>query len=126
MKIHPLHQAGTAPCPDRVYHATAAANRQSILERGLLYTESDSYQWGGPGGVYFDIKYRDQSQYGIDIWAVDVRGLDLELDQDGLNLDTERGWEGHQWWVVWHTNIAPERLRLLLPASCPAHSVSKR
>lgn len=61
------------------------------------------------GGIFFHtvLSPNDLSRDSIDIWQVDVRGMDLERD-----TTTEHD-ESDPWWVSWYEDVAPEKLKLI-------------
>lgn len=100
---------------NRLYHATARENRDSILCRGLDARFSDAAQTAGDdycggGGIFFNSVPSDGGE-GIDVWAVDVRGIPLERDQTTAHDHT-----GEEWWVCYDLEvIEPTRLALVQP-----------
>lgn len=90
-------------------HATASANRESIMKWGLDWKPmGDAPGVAGSGrpelaAVFLDHIhgigfFTGMSQRPCDVWEVDVTGLWLEL---------------HENWLIHRSPIAPDRLRLL-------------
>lgn len=114
--------------PGVIYHATDPANRQSILQHGLLPRhpetgESLSDSVGNESGIY---GFEDPSAFepggpweqspGVDIWAIDTNGLRLQKDE-------ATGMTGSHYS---YDPVPPENLRLhrtasqgSLPSSAP-------
>ena len=88
------------------YHHTPSENRDSIRERGLLLSMSYSAQTGGYGAIYLT----DKPTYSehIDVWRVDVSGLEVESDDTAFGIEN---FPGESWYEVF-SDISPERLRL--------------
>jgi hypothetical protein len=92
-----------------MYHHTSPENRESILKHGLCkrFDYNADPEDDGLGGVFLTTKPSGTP----DVWAVDVRGLDLEKD-DIAGADTD---EFGYWWVYWGGDIPPSRLSLKPP-----------
>jgi hypothetical protein len=98
----------------RVYHAAPATCRASILSQGLVTSlpEADRQAFDLEesahitGGIFFSSKRPTESEF-IDVWEVDVSGLDLYVDDTTEPLEPD-----DSYWVV-YTDIPPSRLKLL-------------
>lgn len=117
-------QPGGIPDPDQpkyLYHGTPRSNRESILKHGLLRSKSDAYltakEMGEPdetnlgGGIYFDSVPETPSPT-MDVWRVDVRGLNIESDDESQFAGNPE-YEGHTWHAFYGDAIPPKRLTLL-------------
>jgi hypothetical protein len=97
----------------KFYHATAATNRDSIRQNGLMLEVPSSMLDGEiqrsiTGGFFFCTKLPERSEY-IDVWEVDTQGLYLQPDDTDVPFDPE-----DTWWVLYgHPVVAPWRLTLL-------------
>lgn len=96
-----------------LYHHASRENRESIRRFGLLtkydQTMVDSGDPNVSRGIYLTNK-PDFSNKWIDVWEVDVRGMDL---QDDWTTTPEDPYE--KWHVVYQ-DIPPAKLKLkLLP-----------
>lgn len=87
------------------YHSTPTANRASILAHGLLRSKSYAAQCGGYGVLFFAAKAI--AQEGIDLWAVDLTGLEIEIDDTGGEPDQD-----DEWFAVYEADVEPGRIRL--------------
>lgn len=91
--------------PPVLYHGTSMENRQSILTHGLKPADL--------GAVFLSTKPPQPSpQTAIDIWAVDVKRLKNQLEED-FNDDPET--LGY-WWAYYGT-IPTSRLKLFRAAN---------
>ena len=116
-------EATKAPTPpDFLFHCTDRVKRASILTEGLLARMSDAFQAAKSlgvkdednlgSGIYFD-SVSDYPGASIDVWKVDVRGLDIELDDQSQFDGDDPEWVGHVWWVLYNADVEPGRLTLL-------------
>jgi len=105
--------------PSTLYHYSPRENRESIMQHGLMRSSSETAQiakemgepnWHEAGGIFFSDTYeKPENPEAIDLWEVDVRGLNLERDET-----TDHDHLGEKWYVDWESeSIAPERLNLL-------------
>ena len=98
----------------RMYHAAPAICRTSILARGLVKSLSEAEREAFDlddsahitGGIFLSSKKASASEF-IDVWEVDVSGLDLYVDDTTEPLEPD-----DSYWVV-YTDIPPSRLKLL-------------
>ena len=101
----------------KLYHSTAATNRESIRKNGLILevpslASGEEAQRSITGGFFFSTKIADgePSEY-IDVWEVNTDGLRLQPDDTDVPLDPD-----DTWWVLYgHKVIAAWRLTLLEP-----------
>lgn len=85
-----------------MYHVTNPEYRDSIQRDGLLIDKDNT----GQGGVFLADTMKPNGIPGMDIWKVDVSGLELEDDWSG-EPD-----EGEQWYICFD-DIPPSRLNLV-------------
>lgn len=110
-------EAAMSDHPTILYHASNAADRESIMRDGLLRSRSEAHQTAmdggfsedeGPfGGIFFSSKI-EQRKHGIDTWQVDVRGLHIQPDDTTDPEDPD-----DTWWVTYDEDVSPERLKLM-------------
>jgi hypothetical protein len=101
--------------PTELYHATASVNRDSIQKVGLILnaTEGDAVH-SITGGFFFCSKPPEPAEK-IDVWVVDITGLNLQIDDTDIPFDPE-----DTWWVTYDRKvIEPWRLRLLDDGALP-------
>lgn len=127
MKIRDLInivEAAQGTPPRILYHLTHNSDRASIMSHGLLRSMSETAQmakeegepdWEAYGGIFFSNQVSPEPSV-IDVWEVNVTGLNLVRDEttDHEHLDEE-------WWVTWTDPVVePSRLRLLTPQEVEA------
>lgn len=101
--------------PDFLFHHTLSSNRDNILHDGLLQPLSEAAQTAasmgmeGGSGIFFCEK-RPKDDPRVDIWRVDVRGLELFPDDTTEPTDSN-----DTWWVFHSGDIGPERMEFLQP-----------
>ena len=91
-----------------LYHGTSRDNRDSILQRGLLRPVIEESTEGYKGGVFFHTVLSDEDvrRESIDVWRVDVTGIELERDTTTEHEDAD------PWMVAWYQDVEPWRLTL--------------
>jgi hypothetical protein len=94
-----------------MYHHSAAENRSSIREHGLLASSpfnSELHEDEGmaPTGVYMGVhrENHDQTEYGRDLWKVNTAGLDTRPDPDDPNGEWGFHYTPH--------DVSPDRVSL--------------
>lgn len=107
--------------PTILYHNTPSTHRESIWERGLLRSCSETTELaremgeeGVFGGIFMSAKPSAERE-GFDTWAVDVSGLDILPDETTDCPDPE-----DSWWVCWDADIEADRLELLNTEPAPS------
>lgn len=96
----PVYVAGIT---ETLYHWSNPRNRASIAERGLLVELDRS----GAGAVFLDLEFEPgDAGDEYDIWAVDVRGLEIAVDDTDVNLRGDT-------WLMHRGSIGPDRLTLV-------------
>lgn len=120
MQGYDLEQVDVTLKFDVLYHSSPPENRVSIGLLGLTLYLSEAAQtakemgdpdWMEAGSVFFSSTPEDVA--AVDIWAVDVRGLDIEPDDT-----TECPHDGETWWQL-RQPIPAARLTLYRAAAKP-------
>jgi len=89
--------------PEILYHFSNPMNRDSILRHGLLRSNSRAME----NAIFFTDTVNPTEIGNSDVWAVNVKGLNLESDWTTEPFDKET------WYVCFEKDVEPNRIKLI-------------